>query len=75
VDFSKTPGLWEEVDGMNGLGACVYRDGVNDTKKRLNRLNEILVNENRYDELQRSFKDEVFQNELLEKYVPENADN
>jgi predicted transposase YdaD len=39
--------------------------------ERLNRLNAILIEQKRYDDLERSTKDTQFQNQLLAELVPE----
>jgi hypothetical protein len=39
--------------------------------ERLNRLNAILIEQKRYDDLERSTKDKQFQNQLLAELVPE----
>jgi hypothetical protein len=67
---------------MSGLGECVLKDGIKigkaegkiegeiETKERLNKLIEILMDAERYDDLKRSAKDKDFQDKLLEELVP-----
>jgi predicted transposase YdaD len=45
--------------------------GRAESMARLNRLNAILIEQKRYDDLERSTKDAQFQNQLLEELVPE----
>jgi hypothetical protein len=75
VDFSNNTELWKEADNMSGLGMAVYNDGCKDTKESLNKLNNILFSEKRYDDLERSFKDEAYQDKLLEEYGLKPSEN
>jgi hypothetical protein len=45
--------------------------GRAESAERLNRLNAILIEQKRYDDLERSTKDTQFQNQLLAELVPE----
>jgi hypothetical protein len=72
---------------MSGLGECVYNDGRKDgikegkiegkieTTERLNKLNSILLSNNRFDDLKRSTEDKNFQDKLLDELVPTGASN
>jgi hypothetical protein len=82
IDFSNNAELKREVGNMSGLGECVLKDGIKigkaegkiegeiETKERLNKLIEILMDAERYDDLKRSAKDKDFQDKLLEELVP-----
>jgi polyribonucleotide nucleotidyltransferase len=52
----------------------VTREVTKEVTDRINRLNTILINSNRYDDLKRSTEDKDFQNKLLDELVPM-ADN
>jgi hypothetical protein len=82
IDFSNNAELWREAGNMSGLGECVLNDGIKidiiegenkgkiETTERLNKLIEILMDAERYDDLKRSTKDKYFQNKLLDELVP-----
>jgi hypothetical protein len=46
-------------------------EGKIEERERLNKLNAILIANNRYDDLKRSTEDQQFQTELLDELVPE----
>jgi hypothetical protein len=46
------------------------KSGAKECKERLNKLNSILLAENRIDDLKRSTNDEQFQEQLLDELVP-----
>jgi hypothetical protein len=52
------------VNGMLEAGRA-------ESTERLNRLNAILIEQKRYDDLERSTRDTQFQNQLLAELVPE----
>jgi hypothetical protein len=82
IDFSNNAELRREAGNMSGLGECVLNDGIKigiiegenkgkiETTERLNKLIEILMDAERYDDLKRSTKDKDFQNKLLDELVP-----
>jgi DnaJ-domain-containing protein 1 len=47
-------------------------EGRADERERINRLNAILIENNRYDDLKRSTSDAEFQAQLLEELVSDN---
>jgi flagellar biosynthesis/type III secretory pathway protein FliH len=47
------------------------QEGRAESTERLNRLNAILIEQKRYDDLERSTRDTQFQNQLLAELVPE----
>jgi hypothetical protein len=64
------------VNGMLEAGRIEGRqeglqEGRAESTERLNRLNAILIEQKRYDDLERSTKDTQFQNQLLAELVPE----
>jgi hypothetical protein len=64
------------VNGMLEAGRIEGRQeglqaGRAESAERLNRLNAILIEQKRYDDLERSTRDTQFQNQLLAELVPE----
>jgi hypothetical protein len=78
IDFSNNAELRREAGNMSGLGECVLNDGIKigkaegkiETTERLNKLNAILMDTGRYDDLKRSTNDKDFQDKLLDELVP-----
>jgi hypothetical protein len=86
IDFSNNTKLRREAGNMSGLGECVLNDGIKigkaegiiegkaegkiETTERLNKLNAILLDSGRYDDLKRTTKDKDFQEKLLDELVP-----
>jgi DnaJ-domain-containing protein 1 len=50
-----------------------FVEGQADERERINKLNAILIENNRYDDLKRSTTDVEFQAQLLAELVPESA--
>jgi predicted transposase YdaD len=59
-----------EAGRQEGLKAG-RQEGRTESTERLNRLNAILIEQKRYDDLERSTRDTQFQNQLLAELVPE----
>jgi hypothetical protein len=73
-DIPMTQDLEEDMDNMCNLSqGIVERTAKKVTEEvtdRINCLNTILINSNRYEDLKRSTEDKDFQNKLLDELVP-----
>ena len=62
----------EEVETMCSLGQGIYQEGLEQGLEQgielINQLNQILLSEGKYDELQKASKDKEYQKRLLAEY-------
>ncbi len=74
LDDRQLKEIKEEMD-MTILGEMILRDGMEKGMKeggaRINRLNKVLINANRYDDLKRATEDSAFQEQLMKELFPE----
>jgi hypothetical protein len=52
-----------------------FEEGKVDERERINKLNALLIDCNRYEDLKRSIVDAEFQSQLLEELVPRNSES
>jgi hypothetical protein len=62
--------LSEMCNLSQGIVERTTREVTKEVQSRINRLNVILINSGRFDDLKRAAVDEKFQNELLDELVP-----
>ncbi|MDE7319923.1 MAG: hypothetical protein K2N46_09335 [Lachnospiraceae bacterium] len=70
LDDRQLKEIKEEMD-MTILGEMILKDGMEKGGARINRLNKVLINANRYDDLKRATEDSVFQEQLMKELFPE----
>lgn len=78
LDDQQLKEVKEEMD-MTILGEMILKDGIEKGMKkgiekgeeRISRLNQTLINENRYDDLKRAAEDRAFRKKLMKELLPE----
>lgn len=61
----------KEMMNMTILGEMILRDGIEKGEERLSRLNKVLIDEARYDDLKRAAEDRSFRKKLMKELFPE----
>lgn len=65
--------LWEAQQKGRAEGKQEGRkEGIEAGEKRINTLNNILINSNRIDDLKRAATDKTFQSQLIDELLPNN---